>query len=68
MVTDDDDDVDDEHDDYDHDHDDDYSVQILTEKSAKANTWKTRYESKRRCAKYGDRYLYNTCKLSHHPE
>jgi hypothetical protein len=68
-VTDDDNDSDDEHDDYDHDDDDDYySVQILMEKSAKANTCKTRYESKRRCAKHGERFLCNTCKLSSHPE
>ena len=64
-----DDDDDDEHGDYEHDHDhDDNSVQILMEKSAKANTCTTRYENKRRRAKYGARVLCNTCKLSHHPE
>jgi hypothetical protein len=50
-----------------HDHDDD-SVQIVMEKSAKAKTWKTRYESKRIYPKYEYRFLCDNCKLSHHPE
>ena len=70
-MTNDDNDNDDEHDgdEHDHDHDDDDSVQILMGKMPKRTpVIPDMRAKKKRCVKYGDRFLCNTCKLSHHPE